>query len=68
MGHLSDCATNSEPAYPVGPCNCGVMRIVESLYAEQERLLASDDEDGYDLRAMAFGLVADWLSECDHAQ
>lgn len=21
--HWSDCATNNEPAYPVGPCTCG---------------------------------------------
>lgn len=22
-GHWSDCATNNEPAYPAGPCDCG---------------------------------------------
>jgi hypothetical protein len=21
--HWSDCATNNEPAYPAGPCDCG---------------------------------------------
>ena len=23
MAHWSDCATNSAPAYPPGPCDCG---------------------------------------------
>lgn len=24
VGHQSDCAVHNEPAYPAGPCDCGV--------------------------------------------
>lgn len=26
LGHASDCALHSQPAYPVGPCDCGAMK------------------------------------------
>jgi uncharacterized protein YodC (DUF2158 family) len=29
-GHASDCATNSEPAYPAGPCDCGAEDAVDA--------------------------------------
>lgn len=28
MHHLSDCATNNEPAMPAGPCTCGALRSI----------------------------------------
>jgi hypothetical protein len=42
-GHASDCATHNEPAYPNGPCDCGVAPSPASLDA----LKAADiDRDG----------------------
>jgi hypothetical protein len=28
LGHTSDCAVHSEPAYPKGECNCGALYIL----------------------------------------
>lgn len=32
--HWSDCAVNNGPAYPAGPCDCGMLELTENL-AEQ---------------------------------
>lgn len=37
MGHDSDCAVHSEPAYPAGECSCGAC---EKLAAAQRELAA----------------------------
>lgn len=30
--HWSDCAVNSEPAYPAGPCDCGADKAAQHCF------------------------------------
>ena len=49
--HDSDCAVHNEPAYPNGPCNCGV-EMVEALESTNDNLRAELRECASDLSLM----------------
>jgi hypothetical protein len=46
MGHWSDCAVYNEPAYPNGPCDCGVDETPELKTTEDASEDTSDDDAG----------------------
>jgi hypothetical protein len=40
--HLSDCAVHNEPAYPAGPCDCGVLNQQIAQPAQEPAAQYSD--------------------------